>query len=241
MTVLSIAQNVAKRVGFTAPTSLVNNSDELAVQLLALIKEETRALSDRFPWQALRKRYSFNFVNGTDNYVLPSDFKDYIEKTIWDTTGRRPLIGPISAEEYEIQKDYLITTAVYKMFYIYNDTMYITPTPGDTNTIKYQYTTLNIYKSTLGVGKADITADTDTTTLREYMIELGVKLRFLVTKGIIMPENLKASFEYQDYMDEIARAIKHDGFGRNNPINMNNRGVAWWRAAYTPDSSWPQG
>lgn len=243
MSVLDIAQNVAKETGFTAPSSLVGNTDELAIQLLALIKNETRALSDRFPWQALVKRGTFNFVNGTEAYSLAtiaSDFKDFIPDTIWNYTSRRPLIAPISPQDYEIQKNYLITSAIDKMIYVYNNTIYITPTPGSTDTIYFEYTTLNIYKDNVvpPAGKAAITADTDSTVIREFLVQAGVKFRFMVAKGIILPGQIEVSAEYKDYEAQVQRAILTDGFGRKK-LKMSHRDNAYWMAAYTQDSSFP--
>lgn len=239
MTVLTIAQNAAKRAGFTPPASLVGNSDDTAVQLLAIIEEETRALSDRFRWQALVKRATFDFVNGQETYDLPDDFKDYIQKTIWDYSSRRPLIAPISPEGYEIQKNYLITSGIDKMVYIYDGKIRVTPTPGSNDTINYEYTTLNIYKDENGVGKPEITADTDTTTIREFLVALGVKFRFLMAKGIIPSERYEHSFEHKDYIAQVSRAVLTDGFGQPNPINMSSGGNAYWMAAYTQDSNFP--
>jgi hypothetical protein len=241
MSVLDIAQNVAKETGFTAPSSLVGSTDELAIQLLALIKNETRALSDRFNWQALVKRATFNFVNGTESYSLAtiaSDFKDFIPETVWNYTSRRPLIAPISPQDYEIQKNYLITSGIDKMIYVYNDTIYISPTPSNTDTIYFEYTTLNIFKSSGGTPKAAITLDTDVTVLREFLVQAGVKLRFMVAKGLIMPGQIPQSFEYQDYESQVQKAMLTDGFGRKT-LRMSGSVDAYWKAAYTQDSNFP--
>lgn len=55
MSILTIAQNIAMATGFSKPVTLVDNNDELAIQLLALIKEETRSISDRFYGMLLLK------------------------------------------------------------------------------------------------------------------------------------------------------------------------------------------
>jgi hypothetical protein len=249
MSILTIAQNVAKEIGFTAPTSLVGNADEIAIQMLALIKAETFDLSNGvitgesnppdFNWQILVKRGTFNFVASQEAYTLPTDFKDFIPKTIWNYSTRRPLIAPVNAEDYEIQKNYLITTGIDKMIYVYGGQMYITPVPSSTDTINYEYSTTYIYQSSGGTGKADITLDTDVTTIPEKLIQLGVKVRYLVAKGLIPSVGFQQSFEYMNYNNSVQRAILKDGFGRKSPLNMNNGGIAWWKAAYTQYSDYP--
>lgn len=243
MSVLDIAQNVAKETGFTSPSSLVGNTDEIAIQLLALIKNETKTLSDRWAWQILVKRATFNFVSGTEAYSLStiaSDFKDFIPDTIWNYTSRRPLIAPITASEFEIQKNYLVTSGIDKMVYVYGDQLHVTPTPSNTDTIYFEYTTKNIYNdgAATPVGKSAITADTDVTTIPEYLVESGVKLRFMCAKGIIMPGNIAGSLEYVDYESQVERAILKDGFGRKK-LSMRGGGNSFWMAAYTQDSNFP--
>jgi len=238
MSILTIAQNVATATGFSSPTSVVGSADELAIQLLSLIREETRSLSDRFPWQKLVKRGTFPFVSGTESYILPTDFKDFIPGTIWNYTARRPLIAPISSQDYEIQKNYLISSGIDKMVYVYNNLIYITPTPSSADTINYEYTTLNIYQTSGGVGKAAITLDTDVTTIPEYLVEMGTKLRFLVAKSLISTAELQGSYEALDYEAQIQRAILKDGFGRKQ-LSMSGRSNAWWMGAYTQDSDYP--
>lgn len=249
MTVLTIAQNVAREVGFTAPTSLVGNADETAIQLLQLIKTETTDLSNgviagqsapmNFNWQSLVKRGTFNFVSSQETYSLPADFKDFIQKTIWNYSVRRPIIAPITAEEFEIQKNYLITSGIDKMIYIYANQIHVIPVPTSTDTINYEYTTTYIFQSSLGVGQTTIQADTDVCSISEYIIQLGVKLRYLITKSLINPENFSASFEYQNYIAAVQRAILKDGFGQKSPIRINGRRNAWWLGAHTSDSNWP--
>ena len=125
------------------------------------------------------------------------------------------------------------------MYFIYGNKIHITPIPSSTDTINYLYTTLNIFQSSLGVGKPAITSDTDVTSIREYVVELGVKLRFLVAKGLIQPAEITSSLEYNDYESQVQRAIKTDGFGQQSPITMSAKGSPYWKAAYTQDSDFP--
>lgn len=241
MSVLTIAQNVANEAGFSSPSSLVGSSDEIAIQLLALINKETRFLSNKFDWQKLVTFGTFNFVSAQPTYPLPNDFNRFIPNTVWNNTARRPLIAPTSAEDYGIQSNYLISSGIDKMIYIANNLIYITPVPNSTDVINYQYITLKIFQTSLGVGKTAITLDTDITTVPEFLVELGVKLRFLVAKGLISPAELTAAYESQDYKDQLSSAISSDGFGRKNPINMNSGWGAYWLGAYTQDSNFPSG
>ncbi len=239
MSILTIAQNISAEAGFQQPTYLIGNPDEIAIQLLSLIKRETRLLSDEFFWQKLITDYTFNYVSGQASYALPADYNYILPKTIWNSSARQPLICPISPQDWAIQKYYLVTSAYYKQVYMYNNLMEITPTPTSTDTINYQYISNNIYASALGVPQPNLVADTDTTVVREFIVELGVKLRFLIAKGLISPNDLENSFEKKDYDAQIKRQMMIDGIGQKI-LSMNSGGGPFWMAAETQDSNWPQ-
>lgn len=331
MSILSMVQKIASDAGFQQPTYVVGNPDEIAVQLLSQIERETRRLSDEFFWQKLVTIYQFPFVNNQESYNLPSDFNFILPNTIWNQSRRQPIICPLTPEDYGIQKNYLVTSAYYKMAYVYQNQMWITPVPsastlsislndnplsssvgsnvvtinvsttnnivngqlitisgasafgslttGQLNitapctivnsttlsytisgqaatssetgggnatllslqeTVTYQYCSNNIYQSNAGVGQTTILSDTDTTVVKEFIVELGAKLRFLVSKGLISPAEMEASFEKKDYDFQIKRQMMIDGVGQKT-LHMKTGGSAYWMAGYTQDSNWPQG
>jgi hypothetical protein len=125
------------------------------------------------------------------------------------------------------------------MIYVYGNAIHVVPLPSSTDTINYEYTTTYIFQSTLGVGQTTVLADTDVCSISEYLVQQGVKMRFLVAKGLINPDGFQTSFEYQNYIAAVQRSILKDGFGQKSPINMSTRGNAWWMGAFTQDSNWP--
>jgi hypothetical protein len=130
MSILSMVQNIAADAGFQAPSYVVGNNDEIAVQLLSQINRETVRLSNEFFWQKLVQNYVFNFLNGQNSYALPSDFNFILPNTIWNQSGRQPIICPLTPEDYQLQLNYLVTSAYYKMVYVYGNLMYVTPVPS---------------------------------------------------------------------------------------------------------------
>lgn len=248
MSVLTIAQNVAQEAGFSSPSTLVGNGDEIAVQLLALITAETTNLSQGivggrtldFYWQRLITRGTITFVNGTEAYNFPSDYNaSFVVDTMWNVTTGRPIIVPLSAEQFEIQKNYLITSSIDYMMYVYANQFHFMPVPASTDSIVYEYLSTNYFRSSLAVAKAAITADTDTTAIDENIVKLGVKFRFLQAKGLLPMVGFQNTFEYMDYVAAVERAMIKDGAGKPI-ITMSNVQNPWWLAAHTPDSNWPQ-
>lgn len=251
MSVLSIAQSVARETGFTVPSALVGNADEIAVQLLALITAETTNLSQGiiaggeivpdFFWQSLVTRGTITFVNGTEAYNFPSDYNSsFVPQTMWNNTTGRPVIIPLNPRQFEIQKNYLVTSGIDHMVYVYGDQFHFVPTPSSTDSIVYEYISTNYFRAvTTLTPKAAITVDTDLTAINENIVKLGVKVRFLQAKGQLPALGYQNTFEYKDYRAAVERAMLNDGAGKPI-ITMSNSTDAWWLAAYTPDSNWPQ-
>lgn len=248
MTVLSIAQNVAKETGFTVPSTLVSNADEIAVQLLSLITAETTDLSQGiyggqtadFYWQRLVTRGTITFVNGTEAYNFPSDYNaSYLPNTMWNNTTGRPIIVPITPEQFEIQKNYLISSSIDYMMYVYGNQFHFMPVPASIDSIVYEYLSTNYFRASGGTAKAAITLDTDTTAIDENIVKLGVKFRFLQAKGLLPNVGYQGTYEYRGYIAAVERAMLNDGAGKPT-ISMCNYRNPWWLAAHTPDSNWPQ-
>ena len=166
------------------------------------------------------------------NYPVPADFKNVVPNTMWNYTYRRPIIMPINAEEFEIQMNYLITSGIDKMAYVYQNQIWFTPVPISIQTINYEYYTLNIYQDGSGNGLQTITADTNICTIKEYLVQLGAKMRFLNAKGI---DN---TYETLDYERQKLKGMEIDGLNQK-VINMNSGGYTYWKAAYTQDSNYP--
>lgn len=251
MSVLTIAQNVARETGFNVPSALVGSADEISVQLLALITAEASNLSQGiiagrdvaadFYWQALVTRGTITFVNGTEAYNFPADYNaSFLPQTMWNNTTGRPIIVPLSAREFEIQKNYLITSGIDYMVYVYGNQFHFVPLPSSTDSLVYEYISTYYFRTvTTNVAKAAITADSDYTAIDENLIKLGVKVRFLQAKGLMPTVGYENAFEYKDYIGAVERAMLKDGAGRPT-ISMVDSCDAWWLAAYTPDSNWPQ-
>ena len=74
MNILAAVQQAVSEIGLVAPTSLVGNSDQGAIQLLAIAQGSAATLAQEFDWQALTKQYSFNLQSyvGTGTTVSGS-------------------------------------------------------------------------------------------------------------------------------------------------------------------------
>lgn len=198
MSLLTLCQGVVNEVGAgTAPTTIISNTDPLAVQLLALAKKEVRILGN-MSWQALVAEHTITTVSGTDNYALPTDWQKYVSDAFWDATNYFPMRGSIDPSQWNALKRGIVASTIRRRFRVKDGKVYVFPTPtvsGDT--LIGEYLSSKPCASSGGTAQTTFTADTDTTLLPEFLVELGVKWRFLRAKGL----------DYSEEMAEYARRV----------------------------------
>lgn len=75
MNILTAVQQAVSEIGLSAPTSLVGNTDQGTIQILAIAQGAAATLATEFDWQALTKQYSFNIASyvGTGTTVSGSN------------------------------------------------------------------------------------------------------------------------------------------------------------------------
>lgn len=221
MTVLTIIQQgLAQTRAQETITQLVGNSNETAVRALALLKREVNELRRVHSWQVLQTEHAITTAAGTSAYSLPSDFQWALPDTYQDRTDDRKLVGPISAIEWQRLKRDNLTSTLNKFFRIQGGTFNIHPTPTAVENLYFEYVSNAAYLDVDGTTtKSDITADTDTVRIDEYLVELGFTWRWLKSVGLPFAE------AYDAYMLERSRTMGRDGGAR--VLNMNGTGVGW--------------
>lgn len=145
MTILAIAQSCAKRLMITSPSSFIGSTDNNMILLLSMIDKTIDEIRDDFPWPELEREYTFTLVTSTASYALPGDYDSRTNESIWNRTQALPLIGPLSASEWQLYKSGLVTASPRQRYRVKGSTntqMFIDPTPSsDENgeTIAYEY------------------------------------------------------------------------------------------------------
>lgn len=206
MTLLSIVQNVAKEAGFSAPASVIGNSDDTAVLILALATRAGKLLA-RKTWEVLQKEYTFSTVASTASYAFPSDLGYFLDYTIWDRTQFWALRGSLSAQDWQTYKSGLQSTTPRQRFRIKGGLIFIDPTPSAVSSMVIEYLS-NLWvapAATPTVGsKTAFTVDTDVSLFDETAIEMDTLWRFLSRKGLAYAE------EKQEALDHIAELFGND-------------------------------
>lgn len=117
-------------------------------------------------------------------YDLPSDWLKQTPNTEWDRTNRWPLLGPKSGQEWAYLKGGIVSAGPRMRYRIMGDKFILNPNPAADKSISYEYISKNWVTSSAGAGKAKFSADDDTCVFDDALMVLGLKLRWLMTKGL---------------------------------------------------------
>jgi len=237
MTLLSVVQDSLKEIGgFEVPTSVVGNTNETAVLSLALANRSLLETAKRTDWAGTSVRGTITTSSGTDQYVLPSDFKGMMNDSMWDDTNNRKVFGPISASKWEyFQNSSVSNNSLTRYMRIYKATgsndkvFYLYPTPDSTATLRYEYQSDGVAASSGGTLQSKYLADTDVSLLDEDTVGLGFKWRILKSRGLPYAE------EFRDYEMAIESSINDNGAPI---IDTGGLHVFDKFMVVTPDGSW---
>lgn len=109
-----------------------------------MVREGKEARS-KFTWPQLTKEYTFTTVASQDSYSLPADIDHFHFRTMWDRTNRWELVGPLSAQEWQLRKSGIAYSSPRRRFRIKGcatKQFYVDPTPGATEagqTLVFEY------------------------------------------------------------------------------------------------------
>lgn len=232
---LQMVNNVCAEIGMPVLSSLVGNTDNTAVQMFALANREGRELTGDTGqwggWPQLRVEYVINLAIGVDNYDFPSDFSYIIPDTEWSRSYRWQLLGPLSAQEWQVLKSGLSPTGPRTRWRIMSGRIYFDPVPAQVQQISFEYYADTWACSAAGVPQNKFIADSDLFLLPDDAFELGLKWRFLRAKGLDYAQ------EYKDYVYCIEREKSWAGSVRNLPLNASSpRGINLLSSNNIPDT-----
>lgn len=226
VSLLSIIQETAALLSLPQPSVVVGSSDTTVNQLFALANEEGRASSRRHDWQELTEEYTFSTVaQAGQTNAIPADFDRFYSNSTYNRTTIRPVLGPITPQQWQAIQAYPQINSVYVSFRVRGNIYLATPTPAAANTIAYEYISKNWCLAVDSTPKPAFTADTDTTVLPEWLFTLGLRWRFRKSKGLDYAE------DFRTYETELQQLMARDGgngtldiTGRNlyNPLGLPN-------------------
>jgi hypothetical protein len=119
-----------------------------------------------------------------NKFDLPADWQRQIPQTEWNRTQRWELLGPKSSQEWQTFKSGIVSAGPRQRFRILQNQLCLNPSPPDNQTLSFEYISNGWVEGVDGVGKVEITADTDTFIFSDSLLITGLKSQWMVAKGL---------------------------------------------------------
>lgn len=233
MSLLTIIQNVAPRIGIQTPSYVYGNQDLMVQRLLGIANEEGRELSKRYDWQALKNVATFTTVATTSQGSLTtlagSDFDHIINETFWNRTQRRPVFGPLTDQQWE-QLTAQQINGPWNQFRIIGGQIWFIPIPQAGQTCAFEWVSKNWVSTSVGGTSSTWTNDADTGRIDEVLMEFGVVWRWKQMQ----------SFDYAEDFNKYERLVE-DGMARDGGKPILNLNAAWpdvYPGVIVPSGNW---
>lgn len=206
MSLLTLIQRSCALLSIPVPTFAVGSTDQQVRQLIAIANEEGDNLAGSYDWQILREQATFTTVaTANQPAAVPVDWDRFIANSFFNRTTQRYVWGPLTPQQWQSIQAQPQLNRVYLGFIQRHGEFLITPTPPAGQTIAYEYITRNWCKSAANVPQSEYLADTDEAYLDERLMALGVRWRFLKSKG------LEYSEDFRTYESEKTQKQARDG------------------------------
>lgn len=231
MSLLTIIQNALNEIGDTeVPSSIFSNLNPTAVQSLALANRTLKEVAKRTNWGGLSRTETLTMVASQEEYDLPSDFFSLVPETMWNTS-QMLFNQVVSPQEWALLNGISATDTSSIFFRIFRSDsgngqkIRFFPTPSVADTVTFEYVSDALTQSSGGTLQSDeFLADTDTALLDEDTISLGVKWRFLQSKG----------FPYAEEMRDYETSLSHAANAEGAPVIDMGRGTTKTRVLIIP-------
>ena len=212
MSLQTICTNALYAIGgFDVPSSFYGSSNPTSRMIVAVANEEGCDLERGDRWQELITEYTFDTVDGTSSYDLPSGFRAFAHMTQWDRTNTWRLTGPVPSMVWQwLKSGITVASSATSWFAIRGNQFVVYPTPSDVRTIAFDYySKLWIVKSSDSTYSSSWTSDNDEPRLDSGLITAGVKWRFLQAQGMPFETEYKRweSIKESLLSDNGARAV----------------------------------
>lgn len=194
MTILSVVQEAAVRLGLAVPSVLYSGTTDELVELQKFVNEVAKDIASGHDWQELKGIATITGDGSTTAWSLPTDYDRQIKDAkLHSSAWATPLKHQMSADEWLHDEVQSFDTVVNRWI-IYGGQIHVKPALASAATAKYFYVSNKIVDDNGGTPKTDFDADTDTFRLDERLLKLGLIWYWKAAKGQAYAEDM-ATFE----------------------------------------------
>ena len=193
MTLLTLAQGLARNVGMQVPSSVVGNSAREWVEALQFANETGEELSRRVDWGALQASVTLTGDGTNLVHPLPSGFSR-LNQGVCVRSGTN-IVRPLSRAEWNVLTP-VEGTPRYFLLEGNEITLFPFLAIGATVTVQYQS------KNWTSAGGSAFTMDTQTSLIDEDLFLKGLVVRWRRQKGMPYADE---EAEYEAALQDFAR------------------------------------
>lgn len=222
MSILSVAEAVALKIGIEVPGALYTSTEREHVELRGVLAEAAERVLCAHDWQRNKARGVITGDGTTEEWPLPSDFFRWPKDArMWSSRIETAMTFVPSADDW-LQLEVHNFEAVQNLWTRIGNKILIRPALGAGETAQYYYQSRNVIS---GGTKAAFTADTDTFDLGERLLKLASIWEWKSGKNLPYAEDM-ANYEHA-----LAEAIGQDGGPRTLAIGRK-RGARMGTVSY---------
>ena len=193
VTLLGVVQTCCREIGLPVPGTVVGTVTAQVSQFVAFANVTGDALRDDIAWPALRQTATITLISGTTIYtVTPNELTGaytcnrIIAETGWDATNSWYFVGSVNDVEWAGWQYGVTATPIRRIWRTRSDSsIEIFPEPTSSGDELVLSTVANEWaRSAAAAPKTSMAADDDTHLFNDRLFLLGVKWRFLESKGL---------------------------------------------------------
>lgn len=201
MAVLATAQETIDQAlsELGLPTSIIGSTQvtQLVAQMLALMNTLGDDLVKVHDWQDLEDTATMTGDGVTTEFPMPANFGRIVNQTQWASNLRRPMLGPLTAQQWGWTQYGIVSVGVYFRYRILSNNFAVYPVPQAQDVFNFYYISKNWVLDTDGTTLKDkVTAPGDTPLFDRGLMVSGLKLRLWGIKGFDTSD-LSREFNYR--------------------------------------------
>lgn len=230
-TVQYIIDTALAELGLESGTVGSATPNQNVTQCVALLQSLGRDAISVHDWQFLMSTASYTGDGVQSSFDMPADFSRQVNQTQWALNNKRPMIGPLSPQQWGWTQYGIVSVGVYFRYRILSNEFTIFPVPGAGEQFAFYYIVKNWLLDVSGTPKDVISSGTDVVVFDDRLMIAGLKLRFWAVKGY---DTSQLATEYnfvlqtqmgQDQGAPVLQLSGSDGFHYIDETNI-------------PDGSW---
>jgi len=163
-----------------------SQDDQIGYQCIGLLNSLGDELVRVHDWQFLEKTEQFVGDGSTSSFDLPQDFGRIVNQTQWSSTDKRPMYGPLNAQQWGWCQFGIVSVGVFFRYRILGNKFHIFPTPGVGETFDFFYISKDWVMDgvTPTLFKDRVTSEADIPLFDRRLMITGVKDKLWAAKGM---------------------------------------------------------